>query len=319
MNINKEVLNKINKLNNPYTNNSIDFKEFLVNMNVDEDKIIVEFRKLGDNEELNKIFNRELIRLLKVELKFMSVKIIHPSLDTSDEVSIDEQTKIIAFMSGKGGVGKSTCTVATARELVKQGFKVGIMDADIYGYSIPKLLNCYQIPLVENEQILPVISKEGIEVISAQFFIEDNKNEAIIWRSSMLNQMMKHFFNDVKWSRKLDYLLIDLPPGTGDVTLNINTFVDNVNAILVTTPHKDAAHVALRSGQLAKELNFNTIGIIENMSYYQHENEKLFIFGKGGASEISSELDIPIICNIPINENLEFDYKEVVSHIQKYT
>lgn len=320
----EKLIIEINKLINPYTKSNVDFKKFMTDVDINEDKINLEYKLLGDDGNLNKLFNRELIKLLKTELKFSSVKLTHPQdktvLNNDKKLRIAANTKVLAIMSGKGGVGKSQATVNIARQLVADGKKVAIMDVDIYGYSIPKILDLYDIPPVENELIMPLVSKEGIEVISSQYFIENNENKAIIWRASLLNKLMAHFFQDVAWSQDLDFILLDLPPGTGDITLNIGTYVTDVDAILVTTSNPDAAHVALRSGLMARDINFNLLGVIENMSYYMHNSEKLAIFGSGGASHVSSELDIPIITQIPINKDsnkLKKYYSEVSEFIIK--
>lgn len=297
---NQEVIKKINELINPYTGHLVEFKNFLVDIKIAENKIELNYKPLGQDPEINKSFNRSLTKLLKVDLKFSSAKISHPSLETSNKLTISDDTQVVAIMSGKGGVGKSQTTVSLANALLRKGHKVGIIDADIYGFSIPKILNLYGTPYVVGDQIVPLKTKSGIEVMSAQYFLEDNSNDAIVWRVSMVNKLMAHFFYDVNWSQDLDYILIDLPPGTGDVILNLNSYVKEVQAIIVTTANEDAAHVALRSGLLAQELKFDVLGVIENMSYYEHNGEKLYIFGKNGASDVSSRLDIPILAHLPI-------------------
>ncbi len=317
-----EVIKALNTLKNPYTSELIDFNQVEHNLELEADKVILDFKELGEEEEKNRLFNRAIIRLLKIDLGYKSVRLTHIKADQKVNEStsaINDNTKVVAIMSGKGGVGKSQVTVNLAREYAKQGKKVGIIDADIYGYSIPKIMELYGEPLVEEQKIVPLISKEKIEVVSTQYFIEDNANKAIVWRAPMLTKMMNHFFNDVKWNQELDYLFIDMPPGTGDVTLNLNKFVEEASAIIVTTASPDASHVAVRAGMLANDLNFNVLGVIENMSYYEHKGEKIAIFGTGGGKLVAEELNVELIGKIQIDHTMvksSDDYKKIIERLE---
>lgn len=295
-----EIINELNTIENPYGNSQIDFKELLTKFDIDEDKIIIEFKELGSDAELNRKLNRQIIRKLKIDMGYKFVKLTHPIKEVVSENMIGDHTKVLAIMSGKGGVGKSQVTCNLARTLSNEGKKVGIIDADIYGYSIPKILKLYGEPQVENKKIYPLKTSEGIEVISTQYFLPDNENAPIVWRAPKLNGMMKVFFKEVKWNKELDYLLIDLPPGTGDITLNLSQYVETTNALLVTTASEDASHVAVRSGILAKDLGMNLLGVVENMSYYQHGDEKLQIFGTGGGERVAEELASKLLVKLPI-------------------
>ncbi len=311
----EQILNDIQKIENPYTNQAVDLNELDLEMDFTEDKVIIILNNLGNDEEKNRMLNRAIIRLLKIDYQIKSVKLTNRVVAADEEQkAINNKTKVIAIISGKGGVGKSQVTVNLARTYQKHGKKVGIIDADIYGYSIPKILGLYGEPEVSNNKIKPLKSAEGIEVVSTQYFIESNENKAIVWRAPMLNKMLNHFFNDLRWSQELDYIFIDMPPGTGDIMLNINSHVEEMAAILVTTPNPDAAHVAVRAGSLAKELNFDMLGVIENMSYYVHNEEKLAIFGAGGAQTVATELAIPMLGQIqldPTQQLYQDDYEQV--------
>ncbi len=317
----KEVLQALSTLENPYTNKLVDFSQVEHNLELEADKVILEFKELGEEEEKNRLFNRAIVRLLKIDLGYKSVRLTHIKTDEKVEESakvISNQTKVVAIMSGKGGVGKSQVTVNLARKYANLGKKVGVIDADIYGYSIPKIMDLYGEPEVENQKIIPLMSKEGIEVVSTQYFIEENANKAIVWRAPMLTKMMNHFFNDVKWNQELDYLFIDMPPGTGDVTLNLNKFVEEMDAIIVTTASLDASYVAVRAGSLATDLRFNVLGVIENMSYYEHNGEKLAIFGENGGKLVADELGVDLLGKIqidPTQTKVINDYEQIVNKL----
>ncbi len=317
----EQILNEISKIENPYTGEQLNLEALDIKMQIEDEKVIIEMNNLGEDEEKNRTINRAIIRLLKIDFKFMSVKLTNRVVKAKkeNETMIADQTKVIAVISGKGGVGKSQVTANLARVKAAQGYKVGIIDADIYGYSIPKILGLYGEPEVINNKIMPLVSKEGIEVVSTQYFIEGNENKAIVWRAPMLNKMLKHFFNDLLWNEQLDYIFIDMPPGTGDIMLNIHSYVEDLAAVVVTTANEDAAHVAVRAGSLAKELNFKLLGVIENMSYYLHNDEKLAIFGAGGGDMVAKELEVGMLGQIRIDasqvDNI-VDYQEIVKNME---
>ncbi len=317
----EQIINAIGKINNPYTEKFVNLDDLQLEMDIEENKVIITMNNLGTDEEKNRMFNRAIIRLLKIDYKIKSVKLTNRVMksEKENEAMISPKTKVIAIISGKGGVGKSQVTVNLAKTYAKQGKKVGIIDADIYGYSVPKILNLYGEPEVVENKIMPLVSVEGIEVVSTQYFIENNENKAIVWRAPMLNKMLKHFFNDLCWSSELDYIFIDMPPGTGDIMLNINSYIEEMSAVLVTTANEDAAHVAVRAGNLAQELNFNLYGVVENMSYYVHNDEQIAIFGSGGGELVAKELNVPLLGKIQIDhtgEKAQYDYKNVAKNME---
>ncbi len=188
--------------------------------------------------------------------------------------------EFLAIASGKGGVGKSTVSVNLAVALARLGKKVGLIDADIYGFSVPDMMGITVRPTVKGEKIIPV-ERFGVKVISMGFFVEENA--PVIWRGPMLGKMLNNFFHEVEWG-ELDYLLLDLPPGTGDVALDIHTMLPSCKEIIVTTPHPTAAFVAARAGAMALQTDHEVLGVVENMSYYESKKtgEKEYVFGKGG-------------------------------------
>lgn len=300
------IVEKLNELENPYGTGLVNFNELITTLDlVDEEKVHIVYRHLGNAEGFNKKLSRAVLKVLKIDLGFKYVKLENPSL-VEDLVSDEFNFKTILVASGKGGVGKSQVTVGLARALVAKGYKVGIVDCDIYGYSIPKILNLYGEPEVVNGKILPLTTREGIEVFSTQYFIEENENKPIVWRAPKLLGIMKSFFTDVAYSEDVDFVLVDLPPGTGDIILNLTQFLDHdAKSIVVTTPQEDAAHVAIRTGSLLTDLGFDNLGVVENMSYYNHEGVKLNIFGDGGGQLVANELDIDVIAEIPIADKME--------------
>ncbi|WP_461201285.1 Mrp/NBP35 family ATP-binding protein [Anoxybacillus sp. TBDG-1] len=206
----------------------------------------------------------------------------------------------LAIASGKGGVGKSTVSVNLAVSLARLGKKVGLIDADIYGFSVPDMMGITERPVVRGEKIIPV-ERFGVKVISMGFFVEDNS--PIIWRGPMLGKMLKNFFDEVEWG-ELDYLLLDLPPGTGDVALDVHTMLPTSKEIIVTTPHPTAAFVAARAGAMAVRTNHEVVGVIENMSYFESKTtgEKEYIFGKGGGQKLAQELQTDLLGQLPLGQ-----------------
>ncbi|MBF2593637.1 Mrp/NBP35 family ATP-binding protein [Listeria welshimeri] len=237
---------------------------------------------------------------INIELEYLPAAVIDRIFQARDNIlSETSKTKFLAIASGKGGVGKSTVAANLAIALANQGKKVGLLDADIYGFSIPVLLGATESPRKENGQIIPV-KTNGIQMISMDFFVESG--EPVIWRGPMLGKMIKMFLEEVRWG-DLDYLLIDLPPGTGDVALDIHTLIPRCNELIVTTPHFAAASVASRAGYMATKNNHNIIGVIENMSYLTlDDGQTLKIFGQGGGEKVAADLETQLLIQLPIEQ-----------------
>lgn len=210
------------------------------------------------------------------------------------------KTTFLAVASGKGGVGKSTVSVNLAVSLARLGKKVGIIDADIYGFSVPDMMGIEKRPIVRGDKIIPV-ERLGVKVISMGFFVEDNA--PVIWRGPMLGKMLNHFFTEVEWG-DLDYLVLDLPPGTGDVALDVHSMLPSCKEVIVTTPHPTAAFVAARAGAMALRTEHDIIGVIENMSYFESKvtGEKEYVFGKGGGKKLADELQTVVLGQIPLQQ-----------------
>ncbi|ENH97831.1 ATP-binding Mrp-like protein [Gracilibacillus halophilus YIM-C55.5] len=227
--------------------------------------------------------------------KFQPTKEEQPSL-----LSEDSKTKFLAIASGKGGVGKSTVTVNTAVALARLGKKVGIIDADIYGFSVPDMMGVEERPKLRGNKIIPV-KRFGVQMMSMGFFVEDNS--PVIWRGPRLGKMLNSFFKEVIWD-DLDYLLLDLPPGTGDVALDVHNMLPSSKELIVTTPHPSAAFVAVRAGQMAIDTDHDILGVIENMSFFESKvtGEKEYVFGKGGGDKLADVLNTEVIGRMSLQQ-----------------
>ncbi|ATY83725.1 MRP family ATP-binding protein [Kyrpidia spormannii] len=209
------------------------------------------------------------------------------------------QTRFVAVTSGKGGVGKSTVTANLALALARDGYRVGVIDADIYGFSIPGLFGAAdRKPTVIDELIMPV-QAEGVKIMSMNFFVPENT--PVIWRGPMLGKMLRNFFAEVHWG-DLDVMLLDLPPGTGDVALDVHQLLPKAGELIVTTPQRNAADVAVRAGMMAKKTGHEILGVVENMAYRvcPHCGGRDELFGRGGGQRVADELKVKVLAQIPL-------------------
>ena len=206
-------------------------------------------------------------------------------------------TRIISVASGKGGVGKSTVTANLGVALARLGRTVGIIDADVWGFSIPKMLGIDRSPTVIEETLLPP-EIHGVRVMSMDFFV--SPDQAVIWRGPMLHKAMEQFLVDVYWDDP-DYLLVDMPPGTGDIAISLSQFLPNAQTIVVTTPQITAQRVAKRAALMARKVNQEIIGVVENMSWFTGDDGTRYaIFGDGGGAALADELEVPLLGQIPL-------------------
>jgi ATP-binding protein involved in chromosome partitioning len=215
------------------------------------------------------------------------------------EGALAQVNNIICVGSGKGGVGKSSLTVNLAAALVADGKKVGVLDADVWGYSIPRMLGVGgQRPKVSGERKILPLEAHGIKVMSIGFFIAED--EAVVWRGPMLHKALTQFLEDVNWG-ELDFLLIDLPPGTGDVSMTLAQLLPQAKFVLVTTPQAAAQKVARRAAEMAHKVDLDIAGVIENMSGFTTPGgERFQLFGEGGGQLLADDLDVPLIGKVPL-------------------
>ncbi|MFA9561215.1 MAG: Mrp/NBP35 family ATP-binding protein [Nitrospirota bacterium] len=222
-----------------------------------------------------------------------------PAANQPEENLLPGVKHIIAVSSGKGGVGKSTVTVNMAVALKQEGYAVGIMDADIYGPNIPMMIGVTKEPIKEGDKITPA-EGQGVKVISMGFFVPEDT--PVVWRGPMVHGAIQQFFRDVVWG-ELDYLLIDLPPGTGDVPLTLSQLVPLTGAITVTTPQEVALSDVRKGMTMFKKVNVPLLGVVENMSYFVcgHCGERTEIFSFGGGEQAAKKFDVPFLGRIPLD------------------
>jgi ATP-binding protein involved in chromosome partitioning len=213
----------------------------------------------------------------------------------------DSPTQVIAIASGKGGVGKSSVTANLAVALAMDGRTVGVIDADVYGFSIPRMLGVSGQPTIIDQMIIP-LERDGIRVMSVGFLMP-NDAEAVVWRGPLLHKTLVTFISEVHWGDDLEYLLIDLPPGTGDVSLTIAQTLPRASMVIVTTPQPAAASVAQRAAKMAEKVNMDVVGVIENMSGFAPAPgaATIDVFGRGGGLRLAEQLGVPLLGEIPID------------------
>jgi ATP-binding protein involved in chromosome partitioning len=219
---------------------------------------------------------------------------------TLPEGALAQVANVICIGSGKGGVGKSSVTANLAAALAAEGKLVGVLDADVWGYSQPRMLglNGERPRVNEQHKLIPLRTHEGIRVMSIGFFIE--QDAAVVWRGPMLHKALQQFLEDVEWG-ELDYLLIDLPPGTGDVSMTLAQLLPQAEFVLVTTPQPVAQKVARRAAEMAAKVKLEVVGVIENMSsFVTPSGERFEIFGEGGGQLLADELDVPLLATVPL-------------------
>jgi ATP-binding protein involved in chromosome partitioning len=216
----------------------------------------------------------------------------------SKGISVDASTRVLAVASGKGGVGKSTLSVNLAAAFDRLGLRTGILDADVYGHSIPHMLGVTQRPVVVDKMIVPPVKGE-LKLMSIGFFLEENA--PVMWRGPMLHRALEQFLSDVHWG-ELDLLVVDMPPGTGDVSISLGQLLPRAEVIVVTTPQRAAQQVAVRAAQMAQKTGMRLIGAVENMSYLVGSGDE--IFGAGGGEELASAIEVPLLGKIPLDPRL---------------
>jgi ATP-binding protein involved in chromosome partitioning len=207
------------------------------------------------------------------------------------------KTRVLGISSGKGGVGKSSVTVNTAIALSRLGNDVAVLDADVYGFSVPKMLGITQEPVVIDDMIIPPVA-HGVKCISMGFFARED--QPVVWRGPMLHKALEQFLTDVHWGDP-DFLVVDMPPGTGDIALSMAQFLPRAEVLIVTTPQPAAQKVAQRAAYMARKVNLQVVGVIENMSWFTCDHDTSYrLFGEGGGQELADQLEVPLLGQVPL-------------------
>jgi ATP-binding protein involved in chromosome partitioning len=223
------------------------------------------------------------------ERQALTTKLRGGATERDNVIRLPRDCRVIAVASGKGGVGKSSLTANLAVAFSKMGKRVGILDADVYGHSIPHILGIRQKPVAVDEMIVPPV-KDGLKLMSIGFFLDEN--EPVMWRGPMLHRALEQFLTDVHWG-DIDVLVVDMPPGTGDVSISLAQLLPKAEVVVVTTPQKLAQDVASRAASMARKTNMRLLGVIENMSGD--------VFGTGGGDELAAALDVAMLGSIPLD------------------
>ncbi len=248
-------------------------------------------------EHVGKVPGVERVRLgfdvmTPEERSALSVKLRGGVEERSKGVSVDRSTRVLAVASGKGGVGKSSLTVNLAAAFAQLGHSTGVLDADIYGHSIPHMLGITQRPVVVDKMIVPPVRRD-LKLMSIGFFLDDNG--PVMWRGPMLHRALEQFLSDVHWG-ELDLLIVDMPPGTGDVSISLGQLLPRAEAVIVTTPQPLAQEVAARAAIMAQKTNMRLIGVIENMTSE--------VFGTGGGERLAEQIGVPLLGRVPLDARL---------------
>jgi len=311
----QQVREILGQLQDPFLHKSFAETDGITNVTIKEEKnhvsVKIAIAKTNTPEQLQ--LQMKIVEVLKeagantVGIRFeelsteklQSFRGVATEAEAQDILSPLSTVQVISIASGKGGVGKSTVSVNLAVALARLGKKVGLIDADIYGFSVPDMMGVTDMPKVVDNRIFPV-DRLGVKMISMGFFVENNA--PIVWRGPMLGKVLDQFFRDVEWG-ELDYLLLDLPPGTGDVALDIHQMLPSSKEIVVTTPHPTAAFVAARAGAMALQTDHEILGVIENMAWYESKSgDREFVFGQGGGPKLAEELRTELLGQIPLGQ-----------------
>jgi ATP-binding protein involved in chromosome partitioning len=259
------------------------------------ERVDVDLRDLTEDEIV------ALSRLLKGAPPVNPLQVIDASRSQEPPPRVnpftDSRTRIVAVSSGKGGVGKSSVTTNLSIALANRGLRVAAVDADVWGFSMPRMLGISAPPGLIDDVIVPP-EANGVRLISMGFFARED--QAVIWRGPMLHKALEQFLTDVYWG-ELDYLVVDMPPGTGDISLSIAEFLPRAEVLVVTTPQPAAQRVAVRAAAMAEKVDLQVIGVVENMSWFTGDDGTRYeLFGSGGGEELAAELGVPLLARIPL-------------------
>lgn len=310
------ILSLLSRISYPGFNHDIVTFGIISNINIQDSRITIDLKFNTKNTETKATVKQEIQDLMKAELPERRVMVMEgiptmampgqsakPNDPWAGRAPIPGIKTVLAVASGKGGVGKSTVSTNLAIALSQEGLKVGLMDSDIYGPSVDIMMGIHDKPMVNQDQKLLPLEKYDIKMMSMGFILD--KDTPVVWRGPMVIKAVDQFLKDVAWG-ELDVLVIDLPPGTGDVQLSLVQKTPITGAVVVTTPQEVSLVDARRGYQMFKKLNTPTFGIVENMSFYPNAatGEPVYIFGKGGGPKAAFELGVPFLGEIPIDPEI---------------
>jgi ATP-binding protein involved in chromosome partitioning len=224
--------------------------------------------------------------------------------ERAEPTRVPTSTRVLAIASGKGGVGKSTTSVNVAVGIADLGFRVGILDADIWGFSIPRMLGTTDRIEADEDKLMVPVEAQGLQVVSTGLITED-EGTALMWRGLMLSKALEQFLTQVKWADDLDYLVVDMPPGTGDIQMALSRLLPQAEMVVVTTPQQTAQKVAVRVADMARRSHMPIVGVVENMSSFVCDHGETYeLFGSGGGRQLADQLAVPLVGEIPLDSSL---------------
>ncbi|WP_025724549.1 P-loop NTPase [Acholeplasma granularum] len=296
------LIEELNNIVDPSLNKTFKEAQSIISYHMDDNDVLELKIALKSRRKDESNIKLEIARLVKIKHAIPGLRV--EFTDSNYKLEDENTIQYIGIISGKGGVGKSSVAANLALAFANMGFKVGIIDTDVYGSSLPSIFKLPIEPLdtSEDDELIPANYEDKVQVISPEFFMP--KDQPLMWRGPMLGKLITHFFNNVLWDPETKYVFMDLPPGTGDIQLDVQTFVPDAKMILVTTPHPNASHVALKAGLGAQEIGHEILGVVENMSYYFNEatGQNEYLFGQGGGEITASKLNTELLIQIPINQ-----------------
>jgi len=313
----EQILKALEDVIDPELGRSVVELEMVRDVDVEDDRVAVTIALTVPGCPLRASFEEQVERALRplgvgqVDLGFtvmtpdektaLTTRLRGGVAERTPGVSVDAKTRVLAVASGKGGVGKSSLTANLAAAFSRLGHRTGVLDADVYGYSIPHMLGIHQRPVAVDEMIVPPV-RGDLKVMSIGFFLDENT--PIMWRGPMLHRALEQFLSDVHWG-ELDTLVVDMPPGTGDVAISLGQLLPRAEAVVVTTPHRAAQQVAVRAAQMARKTNMRLLGVVENMSYLgRADGGREELFGSGGGEGLARAMEVPVLARIPFDPRL---------------
>jgi ATP-binding protein involved in chromosome partitioning len=304
----EEILKALEQVIDPELKRSVVELDMVRDVRIDGDDVTVGIALTVAGCPLRASFEEQVAKALaplgarRVQLEFdvmtpeeratLTARLRGSVTERTKGIALDRSTRVLAIASGKGGVGKSTLSANLAMAFSRLGQRTGILDADVYGHSIPHLLGIKQKPVAVDRMIVPPVRGE-LKLMSIGFFLDDN--QPVMWRGPMLHRALEQFLTDVHWG-ELDTLVVDMPPGTGDVSISLGQLLPRAEAVIVTTPQPLAQEVAARAALMAQKTNMRLLGVVENMSGET--------FGSGGGDKLADELGLPLLARIPLDARL---------------